>query len=65
MYKSQGKQGLFDAQFSQDHLSKMGNPLEAISQALNFEMFRTTLESVLLDLLRKSVIRIYVLKRLK
>ncbi len=53
-YKAQGKKGLFDEQFSLEHLSKMGNPLEAINKAIDFEMFRPVLESKLLNTKKKT-----------
>jgi IS5 family transposase len=46
-YKHQGKKGFFDEQFSKERLSEIGNPLAAISKAVDFEIFRTTLESKL------------------
>ena len=54
IYKSQGKKGLFDEQFSIERLSQIGNPLEAISKVIDFEMFRTTLEKKLLNTNKKS-----------
>ena len=53
-YKSQGKRSLFDEEFSIEKLSSIGNPLETISQVIDFEMFRPTLESKLLNLNKKS-----------
>jgi len=46
-YKSQGKKGFFDEQFSVEQLSEIGNPLEAISKVVDFEIFRSTLEGKL------------------
>jgi IS5 family transposase len=43
-YKAQGIIGLFDQEEAKAHLIKMGNPLEKLSRAINFEIFRTTLE---------------------
>ena len=54
IYQKQGKKGLFDNQFNQQHLSDMGNPLEAISRVLDFEMFHPLLESVLLNTAKKN-----------
>ena len=54
MYKSQGKKGLFDEEFTVDRLSCMGNPLEAISKVIDFEMFRTPLECKLLNTNKKN-----------
>ena len=53
-YKSQGKKSLFDEQFTIERLSEIGNPLEAISKVIDFEMFRTTLEDKLLNTNKKS-----------
>ncbi|NEW84248.1 MAG: IS5 family transposase [Mariniphaga sp.] len=53
-YKSQGKKGLFDEHFSTTHLSNMGNPLESISNVIDFELFRSVLESRLLNTFRKN-----------
>ncbi len=49
MYKKQGNKGLFDEEFTIQKLSKIGNPLEKISQVIDFEMFRDLLESKLLN----------------
>jgi len=54
IYKSQGKKGLFDEQFTKERLSQIGNPLEAISKVIDFEMFRSTLEEKLLNASKKS-----------
>jgi len=54
IYKKQGKRGLFDRQFNQEHLYNMGNPLEAISKVIDFEMFRPALESKLLNTDKKN-----------
>jgi len=53
-YKSQGKKSLFDEQFTIERLSEIGNPLEAISKVIDFEMFRNTLEDKLLNTNKKS-----------
>jgi IS5 family transposase len=53
-YKKQGNIGLFDTQFTKDKLSEIGNPLESISQVIDFELFRSTLESKLLNTDKKS-----------
>ena len=53
-YKSQGKRSLFDEEFSIEKLSSIGNPLETISQVIDFEMFRSTLENKLLNTNKKS-----------
>ena len=54
MYKTRGNKGLFDEQFNNDQLSIMGNPLEAISKVLDFEMFRPLLETKLLNKKKKN-----------
>jgi len=53
-YKTRGKKGLFDEQFTMERLSKIGNPLEVINKAVDFEMFRPTLEKKLLNTNKKS-----------
>lgn len=53
-YKSHGKKSLFDEQFSTQLLSEIGNPLETISKVIDFEMFRSTLESKLLNTNKKN-----------
>ncbi len=54
MYKTQGKKGLFDEEFTKERLSAMGNPLESVSKAINFELFRELLESKLLNTNKKN-----------
>ena len=54
MYNSQGKKGLFDEEFTIARLSSMGNPLEAISKVIDFEMFRPSLEDKLLNTNKKN-----------
>jgi len=44
-YKTQGKKSLFDEQNSVELLSEIGNPLEMVSKAMDFEMFRSILET--------------------
>jgi len=53
-YKHQGKKGFFDEQLSKERLSEIGNPLAAISTAVDFEIFRTTLEQNLHKTDRRS-----------
>ena len=53
-FKSQGKKGLFDDQFNIDRLSEIGNPLEKINNIIEFEVFRNTLESRLLNTNKKN-----------
>jgi len=48
-YKTTGNRGLFDEQETYQNLSNIGNPLERISDILDFEMFRGLLESKLLN----------------
>ncbi len=54
MYKTRGNKGLFDQEFTNERLSVMGNPLEAISKVIDFEMFRKSLESKLLNTNKKN-----------
>jgi IS5 family transposase len=54
IYKSRGTKGLFDEQFNNEQLSIMGNPLEAISKVLDFDMFRPLLETKLLNKDKKN-----------
>jgi len=35
-YKSQGKKRLLDDQFTDSHLSEIGNPIESISKVIDF-----------------------------
>ncbi len=54
VYKTQGKKGLFDEQFTIDRLSEIGNPLERIDTVIDFEYFRNTLDSKLLNTKKKN-----------
>ncbi|MBQ0159178.1 MAG: hypothetical protein KBT28_00955, partial [Bacteroidales bacterium] len=45
-YKKLGSVTLFDAQNTKEELSKLGNPLERLSQVVDFEMFRKALEDL-------------------
>jgi len=54
MYKTQGNKGLFDDEFTRERLSAMGNPLEAISKVIDFELFRESLERKLLNTNKKN-----------
>jgi len=54
MYKTRGNKGLFDEEFTKERLSAMGNPLEAISKVIDFELFRDLLESKLLNTNKKN-----------
>ena len=53
-YKTNGNKGLFDEQFTIERLSAIGNPLEKIGNVIDFEVFRNTLESKLLNKYRKE-----------
>lgn len=53
-YKTKGEKGLFDEQFTIERLSAIGNPLEKISNVIDFETFRATLESKLLNTEKKN-----------
>ena len=54
MYKTRGNKGIFDEQFNNEQLSSIGNPLEAISKVIDFEMFRPLLEAKLLNKDKKN-----------
>ena len=54
IYKSKGNIGLFDQDESATKLSKLGNPLEKLGNAIDFEMFRDTLEISMLNHNKKS-----------
>ncbi|MCK4919569.1 MAG: IS5 family transposase [Bacteroidales bacterium] len=53
-YKSTGNRGLFDEQENVAKLAAIGNPLEMISDVIDFEIFRNTLEESLLNKEKKS-----------
>jgi len=53
-YKTKGEKGLFDEQFTIERLSAIGNPLEKIINVIDFETFRATLESKLLNTEKKN-----------
>lgn len=53
-YKPTGNKGLFDEQETQERLTKIGNPLEKISKAVDFDMFRELLEAKLLNQNKKN-----------
>lgn len=53
-YKTTGNKSLFDEQFTALQLSEIGNPLEIISQAIDFNMFREKLEEKLLNTNKKN-----------
>ena len=54
IYKTKGEKGLFDEQFTIERLSEIGNPLEMISNVIDFERFRSTLESKMLNTNKKN-----------
>lgn len=45
---------MFDEQFNIERLSAIGNPLEKISNVIDFELFRSTLETKLLNAEKKN-----------
>ena len=53
-YKKTGNVGMFDSEFNKQDISSIGNPLEKILNVVNFEMFRQTLESGLINGEKKS-----------
>jgi len=53
-YKTTGNRGFFDEQENYEKLSAIGNPLELISNVVDFEIFRNTLEESLLNKEKKS-----------
>ncbi len=48
-YKSTGKRTLFDEQDTVVKLTELGNPLERVSQVIDFELFRNKLEAKMLN----------------
>lgn len=54
IYKSTGKKSLFDNQFTAEKLSDIGNPLDKISNVIDFEIFRTSIEGKLINTSKKS-----------
>jgi hypothetical protein len=74
-YKNRGRVGLFDKEETKDKLTNMGNPLERLSNVIDFEMFRGELELSMLNHDKKNsagakpydvvmMFKIVVLKRL-
>lgn len=53
-YKKTGKRGLFDEAETIEKLGTIGNPLEMLDKTVDFEMFRGTLESKLLNRNKKN-----------
>ena len=45
-YKKSSEAGMFDQEFTLEALSRMGNPLSALKEVLDFEQFRPILEPV-------------------
>ena len=54
IYKTTGTRSLFDKQFSAEKLAEIGNPLEMISNVIDFDMFRILLEERLLNTTKKN-----------
>ena len=53
-YKKLGAVTLFDAQNTKENLSELGNPLERLSQVVEFEIFRNALEDVFENKAKKN-----------
>jgi IS5 family transposase len=53
-YRKNGNISLFDREDNEAKLRKIGNPLERLSQVIDFEMFRPTLEEEMLKHDKKS-----------
>jgi IS5 family transposase len=53
-YKQRGQLGLFDKEETSAKLSKLGNPLEKLHKVIDFEMFRSILESHMLNQQKKT-----------
>ena len=53
-YKQRGHQGLFDKEETSTKLSKLGNPLEKLHNVIDFEMFRSLLESHMFNREKKT-----------
>lgn len=54
VYKPKGEKGLFDEELNIERLSIIGNPLEKISNVIDFETFRKAIESRLLNTEKKN-----------
>ena len=48
IYRKPIGESLFEEEFTIEALSQMGNPLEQLSKLVDFEMFRPSLEEVLI-----------------
>jgi IS5 family transposase len=53
-YKQRGNMGLFDSEERSSKLSKLGNPLEKLHRVIDFEIFRSILESQMLNHAKES-----------
>jgi len=53
-YKKSGNRGFFDEQETYQKMLNIGNPLEMVSNVIDFEMFREKLESKLLNQNKKN-----------
>jgi IS5 family transposase len=53
-YKITGNKSLFDQQFTAEKLEEIGNPLAMVSKVIDFEMFRSLLETKLLNTNKKN-----------
>jgi len=53
-FKSTGRIGLFDKEETSEKLSKLGNPLEKLHKVIDFEMFRSVLETNILNHEKKN-----------
>jgi IS5 family transposase len=53
-FKQTGRIGLFDKDETSEKLTKLGNPLEKLHKVIDFEMFRSILETNMLNLDKKS-----------
>ena len=49
IYRKPMGENLFEEELTIDALSQMGNPLEKLASLVDFEMFRPTLEDVLVN----------------
>ena len=54
LYRTLQNKNLFEEEITVEALSALGNPLDVLSALINFELFRPTLEAVLLNKDRKS-----------
>ena len=62
-YKKLGSVTLFDTQNTKENLSALGNPLERLSQVIDFEMFRNALEDVFENKKKKKQCRRQAIRR--